>query len=160
MRDGGVYYGWRIVAVAFLTHCLTVGCVFYSFGVFFTPLIREFGWSRAELSWGFSSVSIFGAIYAPFVGRVVDRYGPRPSQLFGAAVLGCTLMLLASVHSLLQYYALMALCLSLGSSVARADREQHRRRRDGFSAGAVRRSVLRPPGSRWAASSSCRCRRR
>ena len=35
---GGTYYGWRIVAVAFLTHCLTVGCVFYSFGVFFTPL--------------------------------------------------------------------------------------------------------------------------
>jgi MFS family permease len=112
---GGVYYGWRIVAVAFLTHCLTVGCVFYSFGVFFTPLIREFGWSRAELSWGFSSVSIFGALYAPFAGKIVDRYGPRPSQLVGATVLGLTLMALSTVHSLLQYYLLMALCMSLGS---------------------------------------------
>ena len=116
MRAGEAYYGWRIVAVAFLTHCLTVGCVFYSFGVFFTPLIREFGWTRAELSWGFSSVSIFGALYAPFVGRVVDRYGPLPSQLFGATVLGLTLMALSTVHSLLQYYLLMALCLSLGST--------------------------------------------
>ena len=113
---GRTYYGWRIVAVAFLTHCLTVGCVFYSFGVFFTPLLHEFGWSRAQLSWGFSSISIFGALYSPFVGRIVDRYGPRPSQLFGVVVLGGTFMLLSRVHSLWQYYALLALLLSLGSS--------------------------------------------
>jgi MFS transporter, OFA family, oxalate/formate antiporter len=112
----GAYYGWRIVAVAFLTHCLTVGCVFYSFGVFFTPLLDEFGWSRAQLSWGFSSISIFGALYSPFVGRIVDRYGPRPSQLFGVVVLGVTFMLLSRVQSLVQYYLLLALLLSLGSS--------------------------------------------
>jgi MFS family permease len=117
MRDrGGIYYGWRIVAVAFLTHCLTVGCVFYSFGVFFTPLVTEFGWSRAQLSWGFSSVSIAGALYAPLVGRAVDRWGPRPSQLAGVTVLGVTLMLLSGVRSLWQYYVLMALLLSLGST--------------------------------------------
>jgi MFS family permease len=110
------YYGWRIVAVAFLTHCLNVGCVFYSFGVFFTPLIHEFGWSRAQISWGFSSVSIVGALWSPFVGRVVDRYGPRRSQLFGALVLGGTFMLLSTVHSLVQYYLLMALLVSLGST--------------------------------------------
>jgi MFS transporter, OFA family, oxalate/formate antiporter len=110
------YYGWRIVAVAFLTHCLNVGCVFYSFGVFFTPLIREFGWSRAQISWGFSSVSIVGALWSPFVGRVVDRYGPRRSQIFGALVLGGTFMLLSTVRSLVQYYLMMALLVSLGST--------------------------------------------
>lgn len=113
---GSTYYGWRIVAVAFLTHCLNVGCVFYSFGVFFTPLIDEFGWTRAQISWGFSSVSIVGALWSPLVGRVVDRYGPRGSQVFGALVLGGTFMLLSTVHSLLQYYLLMALLVSLGST--------------------------------------------
>ncbi len=112
----GSYYGWRIVAVAFLTHCLNVGCVFYSFGVFFTPLIEEFGWTRAQISWGFSSVSIVGALWSPLVGRIVDRYGPRPSQLFGVLVLGGTFMLLSTVHSLVQYYVLMALFVSLGST--------------------------------------------
>jgi len=114
--DGRIYYGWRIVAVAFLTHCLNVGCVFYSFGVFFTPLIEEFRWTRAQISWGFSLVSIMGALWSPFVGRLVDRYGPRPSQLFGAVVLGASFMLLSSVHSLGQYYVLMALPISLGST--------------------------------------------
>ncbi len=90
--------------------------MFYSFGVFFTPLLHEFGWSRAQLSWGFSSISIFGALYSPFVGRVVDRFGSRPSQLFGIVVLGGTFMLLSRVQSLYQYYALLALLLSLGSS--------------------------------------------
>lgn len=113
---GRSYYGWRIVAVAFLTHCLNVGCVFYSFGVFFTPLIEEFGWTRAQISWGFSSVSIVGALWSPFVGRVVDRHGPRRSQLFGAVVLGTTFMALSTVHSLAQYYLLMALFVSLGST--------------------------------------------
>jgi len=111
-----VYRGWRIVAVAFLAHCLTVGCVFYSFGVFFTPLITEFGWSRAELSWGFSAISIFGALYAPLVGRLVDRYGPLPSQLCGVLVLGGSFMLLGRVQSLLQYYVILAGLLSLGST--------------------------------------------
>lgn len=111
-----IYYGWRIVAVAFLTHCLNVGCVFYTFGLSFAPLIAEFGWTRAQISWGFSSVSIVGALYAPFVGRVVDRFGPRPSQLCGAVVLGATFMLLSRVQSLAQYYALMALFVSLGST--------------------------------------------
>lgn len=113
---GRTYYGWRIVAVAFLTHCLNVGCVFYSFGVFFTPLIEEFGWTRAQISWGFSSVSIVGALWSPLVGRVVDRHGPRGSQIFGALVLGFTFMLLSTVQSLLQYYLLMALLVSLGST--------------------------------------------
>jgi MFS family permease len=113
---GRTYYGWRIVAVAFLTHCLNVGCVFYSFGVFFTPLIQEFGWTRAQISWGFSSVSIVGALWSPLVGRVVDRHGPRRSQIFGALVLGGAFMLLSMVHSLVQYYVVMALLVSLGST--------------------------------------------
>lgn len=114
--QGGAYYGWRIVAVAFLTHCLTVGCVFYTFGVFFTPLITEFGWSRSQLSWGFSLISLCGALYAPLVGRLVDRYGPRPSQICGVLVLGGAFMLLGRVHSLVQYYLLLGGLVSLGSS--------------------------------------------
>ncbi len=109
------YYGWVIVAVAFITHALTVGGVFYSFGVFFVPLIEDFGWSRARLAAGFSLVSLAGAIYAPVVGKAVDRFGSRPVQLFGAAAMALAFLLLSRITSLLQYYLLMGLLLSAGS---------------------------------------------
>ena len=38
-----IFYGWWIVAVAFITHCITTGIVFYSFGVFLPALTEAFG---------------------------------------------------------------------------------------------------------------------
>jgi sugar phosphate permease len=112
----GVFYGWWIVAVAFLTHCVTVGLVFYSFGVFLPTLTAHFGWSRAEVSFGFSLVSLCAAVYAPFVGRTVDRFGPRPSQLFGAIVVALGFLLLRRVETLTEFYVLMGLVVSLGAT--------------------------------------------
>ena len=115
-RRTATYYGWRIVAVAFVTHCLTVGTVFYSFGVFFHPLTEEFGWSRAEISIGFSLASILGAVYAPFLGWLVDRYGPRPVQLFGASVLGVAYAMLAGMRSIAEFYVAMGSLVALGAA--------------------------------------------
>jgi len=95
-----IFYGWRIVAVCFVTHCLNVGTVFYSFSVFFHPLSVEFGGSRAQTSWGFSLAAVLGAFYATAMGRLVDRYGPRPVQLCGAVVLGAGYLVLSSTRSL------------------------------------------------------------
>jgi MFS family permease len=111
-----MFYGWRIVAVSFVTHFLTVGTVFYSFGVFFHPLAEEFHWTRAEVSWGFSLAAVVGAVYGPIFGRLVDRYGPRPVQLFGAVVLGLAFATFSAIQSLLQFYLCMGLLVALGSS--------------------------------------------
>jgi MFS family permease len=110
------FYGWRIVATCFVTHCLNVGTVFYSFGVFFQPLSEHFGWSRAQISWGFSLAAVLGAFYAILLGRVVDRHGPRPVQLFGVCALALGYVALAATHTLLQFYAAMALAIALGSA--------------------------------------------
>jgi MFS family permease len=111
-----VFYGWRIVAVCFITHCLNVGTVFYAFGVFFRPLSAEFGWTRAATSWGFSLAAVLGAFYAILIGRLVDRHGPRPVQLFGVALLGIGFLVLAATRSLAQFYLAMALPVALGSA--------------------------------------------
>jgi MFS family permease len=119
-RDVGatsrIFYGWRIVAVCFVTHCLNVGTVFYAFGVFFGPLSTEFGWTRALTSWGFSLAAVLGAFYAIFLGRVVDRHGPRPVQLFGVGMLAAGFLALAATRSLPQFYAAMAIPVALGSA--------------------------------------------
>ena len=111
-----VFYGWRIVAVCFVTHCLNVGTVFYSFAVFFHPLSEAFGWTRAQTSWGFSFAAVLGSFYAVLLGRFVDRYGPKPVQIFGAIVLSLGFVTLACVRSLVQYYLGMGLLVALGSA--------------------------------------------
>jgi len=110
------FYGWTIVAVAFVTHCITTGIVFYSFGVFLQPLTAEFGWTRAEASVGFSLVSLCGAMYSPIIGRVVDRRGARPAQLAGATAMALGFALMQHVQSLAGFYLLMGAIVSFGAT--------------------------------------------
>ena len=116
LRSDDIFYGWWIVAVAFVTHCVTTGIVFYSFGVFLTVLTDAFGWSRAEVSWGFSLVSLCGAIYAPLVGRAVDRFGPRVSQIVGALAMSAGFVLLRGIENKVAFYLLMGGLVSFGST--------------------------------------------
>jgi len=53
--------------------------------VFFKPMLEEFGWDRATLSSVQSVSMIFFMVASPFLGRIVDRYGPK------AMLLGCEL---------------------------------------------------------------------
>jgi MFS family permease len=110
------FYGWRVVGVAFLTHCITTGIVFYSFGVFLNALSEHFGWTRAEVSFGFSLAALCGAFYSPFVGRAIDRFGPRPTQLIGAGAMALGFLLLRGMDSLAQFYALMGVVVAFGST--------------------------------------------
>src|SRR5882672_3344185 len=48
--------------------------VVYTFGVFLKPLATAFGWSRAEVSLGFTFTALTIAACSPFIGRLLDRY--------------------------------------------------------------------------------------
>ena len=43
----GIYYGWVIVAVMFVTLFISLGFRF-AFGVFYSAILDETGWSRAD----------------------------------------------------------------------------------------------------------------
>ena len=47
------FYGWVVVGTAFSVLFMAYGAQF-SFGVFFSALIEEFGWSRGALSGAFA----------------------------------------------------------------------------------------------------------
>ena len=55
-------------------------------GLFFKPILDEFGWDRATLSLISAISMLFFAVLSPLLGRLIDRFGPR-------------IMLLASVIS-------------------------------------------------------------
>ncbi len=69
-----VFYGWCIVLSTNIICLLGFGTWLYSFGVFFKPMMTEFGWTRAMTSGAASLRSIEGGVAAPVVGWAVVRY--------------------------------------------------------------------------------------
>lgn len=53
------------------------GVSLWSFGLYIGPLEEEFGWSRAEVSLGFSASLLIGGLSSPFIGKWIDIRGPR-----------------------------------------------------------------------------------
>jgi MFS family permease len=55
---------------------------------FFLPISQDLGLSRAATSLAFSLSRAQGAIEAPFVGYLIDRFGPRPIIVVAAFLAG------------------------------------------------------------------------
>ncbi len=84
-------------------------------GVFFKPITQEFGWTRTMTSVGISLSILVGALFAPVLGRLVDRYGARRIMPVGAAVMGLSFILLSRMSYIWHFYAVYGVMLSLGS---------------------------------------------
>ena len=112
-----VYRGWWVVLVSGIGLMLHYGPVISgTFGVFLKPLSEEFGWSRAEISLGFSLSTLVLSAALPIVGRLLDRFGARrvivPSLLlFGLGVASFRILLPELWH----FYAIYALLGVVGS---------------------------------------------
>ncbi len=112
-----VYRGWWVVLVSGIGLMLHYGPVISgTFGIFLKPLSEEFGWSRAEISLGFSLSTLVLSAALPIVGRLLDRFGARrvivPSLLlFGLGVASFRILLPELWH----FYAIYALLGVVGS---------------------------------------------
>lgn len=71
-ESGPVHYGGLVVSAAFAL-IFSYG-IFNSFGVYFTPMAAEFGWSRAVVSFAFSFYAVSYSFSSAFIGRLADRY--------------------------------------------------------------------------------------
>jgi len=71
----------------------------FGFTVFFLPISQDLGISRAATSLAFSLSRAQGAIEAPLVGHLIDRYGPRPIIVTAVFLAGVGYILLSWVNS-------------------------------------------------------------
>jgi len=100
-----MYYGWRIAAACFTILFVIVGIVYYSFPVFYAPLIAEFGWSRAQVTAGFFiSMILVGPIFGVSAGFLIDRHGTRRVLLAGLVCAAVAFFGFSFMHSLAIYY--------------------------------------------------------
>ena len=75
---GGLFYGWRMVAIGCAMRMLGGGFHLHGFRIFFLPITQELGLSRAATSLVFPLARAEGAIEGPLAGYLIDRLGPRP----------------------------------------------------------------------------------
>ncbi|MBW1788948.1 MAG: MFS transporter, partial [Deltaproteobacteria bacterium] len=104
-----IYYGWWIVVICMVALSMTAGMGFYSIGVFFNPLMEEFGWNRTQISAIVSVYWGFIALTGPLVGRFMDAHGPSRTMLLGLIGSSLFLCLLSFARSLLYFYIIYAL---------------------------------------------------
>jgi len=108
-----VYYGYAIVAAAFILLAMGYG-TFYSFGVFFDALHLEFGWSRATISGAFSLCSLSTGALGIMAGRLSDRFGPRVITTLCSLLLGSGLLLMPGARTLWGVYLIYTLLIGAG----------------------------------------------
>src|SRR5262245_6797091 len=110
------FYGWLIVAIAFVTMAIGVtGRT--SFSLLMPPLLDEFGWDRGLAAGAFSFGFLFSAVVSPFVGRVVDTRGPRVVIWTGVGLMSAGLLLAPYVTNPWQLYATLGVAVSGGANL-------------------------------------------
>ena len=107
------FYGYIIVSAGFIVMTMTFG-INYSFGVFFKPILAEFGWSRASASAAYSLMAIMSGFLGIFAGRLGDYFGPKFIGILGGLFLGAGYLLLSQTQNIWHFYLFHGLVLSAG----------------------------------------------
>ncbi len=107
------FYGWIIVAASFAA--MMVHGFFFSFGVFYKPLMDDFGWTAAEVSLA-SSISSVTYILSVVLVSFVYKRSVRLVILLGGLLMGTSLALSSQVTELWQLYLFYGVLGGVGTS--------------------------------------------
>jgi len=110
------YYGWLIIAVAFVTMAIGVSAR-TAFSLLLPPLIDEFGWDRGLAAGAFSFGFLVSAVISPTVGRLVDKHGPRVVIESGIVLLASGLFLAPLVSKPWHLYATLGVLVGAGANL-------------------------------------------
>ena len=109
------FYGYVMVVLGFAILLLSWG-LYIVFGVFFDPLLQEFGWTRAMISGAYSLSSILSGVLAIAMGGLTDRLGPRLVVTFCGFCFGLGYLMMSQIHALWQLYLFFGVVVGIGMS--------------------------------------------
>lgn len=114
-RKPKIFYGYIIVLAGFSIQAVAWGTS-NTFGIFFNPLLNEFGWERATISGAVSlSVLTYGSV-GMIAGRLGDRFGPRIVMIGCGVFLGLGYLLMSQVNAVWQLYLFYGAIVGIGLS--------------------------------------------
>jgi sugar phosphate permease len=95
----------QVAATSFLSLFAIVGLALYGLPFFYDFMVRDFGWSRAQVTSGNAlSKLVVGPVLGFAAGWFVDRFGPRRLMIVGILMAGIALVGLGSIHTLAGFY--------------------------------------------------------
>jgi MFS family permease len=96
----------QAAATSFLALFSIVGLALYGLPLYYDFMVREFGWSRTQVTSGNAlSKLIIGPLFGFLAGWIIDRFGPRRIMLVGILLAGGALIGLGGMSALWMFYA-------------------------------------------------------
>lgn len=80
------------------------GVIYYPFSVTGKMMAADLGLSTEAAFAGYSAMLVVGAIFAPWVGRAIDRRGGRPTLAFGSVFAAGALVAAATASGPISFY--------------------------------------------------------
>jgi MFS family permease len=113
-----IFYGWFVVAAAFIAFGMVYGTITYSFTVFVNPVAKTFGATPAQVQLAFALTNVGTGILGIYAGRLLGRYSKRNCIMAGLTILAAAFYLLSLTTLLWQFIALYAVIVAFGAALA------------------------------------------
>ncbi len=123
-----IFYGWVVVALAFLAMFASGAAQSHTFSVFLGPVSAELGLSQTQWGAAFGLATLVAAFGLPYMGRMIDSHGPRTMMMWVAFGLGLAcfafglaggIASLAIVFAVLRFLGQGSLMLNASNLVSR-----------------------------------------
>jgi sugar phosphate permease len=109
-----VYYGWIILIAASLGLMMTMPGQTVSVSVFLDSIIEELGITRTLISLMYTFATLGGSVFLPFIGRFIDRRGPRLTVILIAGALAVACVFMGFIQGLVMLFFGFMMIRSLG----------------------------------------------
>ena len=95
----------QVTLTAFLALFSIVGLALYGLPLYYDFMVKEFGWSRTQVTSGNAlSKLLVGPLFGFVAGWVIDRFGPRRMMIAGILMAGIALIGLSAISTLGMFY--------------------------------------------------------
>lgn len=152
-----LFYGYVVLVAATLIMMVMYGTR-AAFGVFFKPMLTEFGWTRATTSGALSLSMFMQGCLAVVMGGLNDRLGPRIVLTFCGLLSGVGCLLMSRIDAVWQMYLFYGVIIGVGmsgvfvpvlSTIARWFKKRRNMMTGIALAGISIGSLIAPPAANW-----------
>ena len=98
------YYGWLVLGLSGAGAFVATAIAGVVLGGVQSYIVDDTGWSRTSIGLAAGVGVWMSGFFAPFAGRMADRYGPRWLMPVGAIVLGASMIAIGGATTAVQFF--------------------------------------------------------